>query len=418
MSEAVGGLDVQWLGRVGYADGLALQEGALKDRIRGDRGDRLLLLEHPPVVTLGRNTREENLLLSAEELAARGVEVHSVPRGGDVTFHAPGQLVGYLVVDLEARGQPDLHRFLRGVESALIEATNSALNAVPPLAAGQALLEALRALPRPSQPIRTGKESTPDYARRLIPWINATLSLPGITPTLAEAFHIGLKDKTAAIGRAEELAVTVRRWWQPNQSTGWAPTDAHKEAVAETSSATWANTAAALATLASAYKAGCLAYLPVRSVLQRKPRPRRVHDRAQNAPPPHRHVHRLWSGVEELATTAEERDCMESFSEQFSRLRSQLETATAVLNVALEEALNTNANQQHAAYAYLRMMVLEDYAATPLSERQAWVRRLAASLDVPFKSPKPGLKARGSTVWRWLGALSTAAGSVAWFFLP
>jgi lipoyl(octanoyl) transferase len=122
MSEAVGGLDVQWLGRVGYADGLALEEGALKDRIRGDRGDRLLLLEHPPVVTLGRNTREENLLLSAEELAARGVEVHSVPRGGDVTFHAPGQLVGYLVVDLEARGQPDLHRFLRGVESALIEA--------------------------------------------------------------------------------------------------------------------------------------------------------------------------------------------------------------------------------------------------------------------------------------------------------
>ncbi|MDE0884728.1 MAG: lipoyl(octanoyl) transferase LipB [Myxococcota bacterium] len=122
MSDVASGLQVEWLGRVGYAEGLAIQEGALKDRSRGARGDRLLLLEHPPVVTLGRNTREENLLLSAEEFAARGVEVHSVPRGGDVTFHAPGQLVGYLLVDLEARGQPDLHRFLRGVESALIEA--------------------------------------------------------------------------------------------------------------------------------------------------------------------------------------------------------------------------------------------------------------------------------------------------------
>jgi len=122
MGDAESRLQVEWLGRVEYCQGLAIQEEALNDRQRGARGDRLLLLEHPPVITLGRNARPENLLLSPEELAAGGVGVHSVARGGDITYHAPGQLVGYLVVDLEDRGQRDLHRFLRRVESALIEA--------------------------------------------------------------------------------------------------------------------------------------------------------------------------------------------------------------------------------------------------------------------------------------------------------
>lgn len=114
------GLSVEWLGRVGYIEGLRLQEEALKARRSGRERDRLLLLEHPPVVTLGRSTRAENLLVSQKELRRRGVELHEVSRGGDVTFHAPGQLVGYFVVDLDARGERDVHRFLRRVESGLI----------------------------------------------------------------------------------------------------------------------------------------------------------------------------------------------------------------------------------------------------------------------------------------------------------
>ena len=115
-------LQVDWLGRVGYSQGLELQARAVETR--RDRGgcDRLLLLEHPPVITLGRSAREENLLLSPEELVERKIDLHEVPRGGDITYHAPGQLVGYLVVDLGARGERDLHRFLRRMESALIEA--------------------------------------------------------------------------------------------------------------------------------------------------------------------------------------------------------------------------------------------------------------------------------------------------------
>jgi lipoate-protein ligase B len=82
----------------------------------------VLLLEHPPVVTLGRSTRPENLRVSPAELEARGVAVHEVARGGDVTYHGPGQLVGYPIVDLLARGECDVHRHLRRLESVLIEA--------------------------------------------------------------------------------------------------------------------------------------------------------------------------------------------------------------------------------------------------------------------------------------------------------
>lgn len=114
-------LQVDWLGRVSYEAGLALQARAVEARLDGTGGDRLLLLEHPPAVTLGRSARESNLLLSREQIRARGIDLHEVQRGGDVTYHAPGQLVGYLVMDLKARGQPDVHRFVRRMENALIE---------------------------------------------------------------------------------------------------------------------------------------------------------------------------------------------------------------------------------------------------------------------------------------------------------
>jgi lipoyl(octanoyl) transferase len=116
------GLHIDWLGRVSYADALARQADAVEARRAGVSGDRLLLLEHPPVVTLGRSAREENLRTPRAALSARGVEVHEVARGGDVTWHGPGQLVGYLIVDLAARGLADAPAFLRLVEAALADA--------------------------------------------------------------------------------------------------------------------------------------------------------------------------------------------------------------------------------------------------------------------------------------------------------
>jgi lipoate-protein ligase B len=113
------GLVVERLGCVPYAEALALQERRLAERRAGAGPDRLLLLEHPPVVTLGRGFRPTSLLVSREELARRGIELCEVARGGDATYHGPGQLVGYPIVDLAARGEPDVHRYLRRLEAAL-----------------------------------------------------------------------------------------------------------------------------------------------------------------------------------------------------------------------------------------------------------------------------------------------------------
>jgi lipoyl(octanoyl) transferase len=108
------------LGTLPYEESLALQRAVARARIGGDVDeDVLLLVEHPPVITLGRSTKAGNLLASPESLAARGVELFEVDRGGDVTFHGPGQLVGYPIVDLK-RHRQDLHWYLRQVEAALI----------------------------------------------------------------------------------------------------------------------------------------------------------------------------------------------------------------------------------------------------------------------------------------------------------
>ncbi len=112
-------LAVRELGQVAYRDALALQHELVAARRRGEGGDTLLLLEHPPVVTLGRSANTEHLRVGADALAARGVEVHEVARGGDVTYHAPGQLVGYPIVDLDARGARDVHAWLRALEELL-----------------------------------------------------------------------------------------------------------------------------------------------------------------------------------------------------------------------------------------------------------------------------------------------------------
>lgn len=110
------------LGVVPYAEALELQRAAAKARLDGRLNqDLLILLEHPPVVTFGRSAKEQNLLLTREALAQRGVEFFEVERGGDVTFHGPGQLVGYPIIDLK-RHNEDLHWYLRQVEQVMIDA--------------------------------------------------------------------------------------------------------------------------------------------------------------------------------------------------------------------------------------------------------------------------------------------------------
>ena len=108
------------LGRLSYAEALELQRSIARDRISGAISqDVLLLLEHPPVVTLGRGAKEKNLVASPDYLQSKGVELFEVERGGDVTFHGPGQLVGYPIIDLK-RHRQDLHWYLRKIEEALI----------------------------------------------------------------------------------------------------------------------------------------------------------------------------------------------------------------------------------------------------------------------------------------------------------
>jgi lipoyl(octanoyl) transferase len=107
------------LGVVDYADGLRQQRERVAARKAGVIPDTLLLLEHPHVYTLGRNAKTENLLLSAEQVAARGAQVFEIDRGGDVTYHGPGQLVGYPILDL-AKHRRDIAWYMRCLEEVLI----------------------------------------------------------------------------------------------------------------------------------------------------------------------------------------------------------------------------------------------------------------------------------------------------------
>jgi lipoate-protein ligase B len=115
-------LRVEDLGLRSYGESLEIQRELRRRRIEGALAeDVLLLVEHPPVVTLGRGTRTSSLPLAPGALKRRGVEVFEVERGGDVTLHAPGQLVGYPILDLRQHRQ-DLHWYLRSLEDVLIQA--------------------------------------------------------------------------------------------------------------------------------------------------------------------------------------------------------------------------------------------------------------------------------------------------------
>jgi lipoyl(octanoyl) transferase len=112
------------LGLVPYADALALQHQLVEARKHGEGQDTLLLLEHPPVFTLGRNAQEEHILASREFLDEIGIEVHRVERGGDVTYHGPGQLVGYPILDLH-NFRMDVGWYVRSLEDVLIQTLSS-----------------------------------------------------------------------------------------------------------------------------------------------------------------------------------------------------------------------------------------------------------------------------------------------------
>ena len=118
-------LAVIGLGRMAYGEALTLQRELARRRIsREIPHDMLLLVEHPPVITLGRGFHVENLPTPREFLEAKGVEVFDVERGGDVTYHGPGQLVGYPIFDL-GEHRKDLHWFLREMEGSLIDALDA-----------------------------------------------------------------------------------------------------------------------------------------------------------------------------------------------------------------------------------------------------------------------------------------------------
>lgn len=114
-------LEVRRLGTVGYAAAIDVQQRLVVERQRGEIADQLLLLEHPRVITRGVRAGADNVLASPLVLRRRGVEIHDARRGGDVTYHGPGQLVGYPIVLLKP-DRCDVHRYVRDLEEVLIRA--------------------------------------------------------------------------------------------------------------------------------------------------------------------------------------------------------------------------------------------------------------------------------------------------------
>lgn len=109
------------LGSVDYMSTFALQKRLVADRLQGRIPDQFLIVEHPPVITMGRNAQPHNLLKSKDELARLGVALHQSDRGGDVTYHGPGQIVGYPILNL-AEWKSDVRAYVSGLEQVIIDA--------------------------------------------------------------------------------------------------------------------------------------------------------------------------------------------------------------------------------------------------------------------------------------------------------
>jgi lipoyl(octanoyl) transferase len=118
--EATAPLHAMWLGRIDYLDAYALQKRLVDERADGRIGDQLLLLEHPAVLTLGKHSDPAHILASSDELTRRGIPVERIERGGEVTYHGPGQLVAYPIVRLHERGLL-VRPLVRALEAALVE---------------------------------------------------------------------------------------------------------------------------------------------------------------------------------------------------------------------------------------------------------------------------------------------------------
>lgn len=118
-------IEVRRLGRIPYADALALQRSLVEDRRAGRIDDLLLFVEHPHVLTLGvrGDGGRSHILTTPDVLGSRGVEVHEAGRGGDITYHGPGQIVGYPIMDLQP-DRCDVHRYVRDIEDVLIRAAS------------------------------------------------------------------------------------------------------------------------------------------------------------------------------------------------------------------------------------------------------------------------------------------------------
>jgi lipoyl(octanoyl) transferase len=113
--------EVRDIGRIGYAQAFELQGELVTRRKRGEIPDQFLIVEHPHVITMGRNGRDDNVLASPEVLSRAGIEYHRSDRGGDVTYHGPGQIVGYPVIDLR-EWKRDVVAYVRAIEQVVIDA--------------------------------------------------------------------------------------------------------------------------------------------------------------------------------------------------------------------------------------------------------------------------------------------------------
>lgn len=112
-------LDTRYIGKLEYAEAWELQKAYVKQIDQEERQETLLLLQHPPTYTIGSDRNPEHLLLNEAELEERGIALFQIDRGGDITYHGPGQLVGYPLLYLEAEGL-DLHAYLRSLEQVII----------------------------------------------------------------------------------------------------------------------------------------------------------------------------------------------------------------------------------------------------------------------------------------------------------